>query len=251
MSVAPSRLRPRSSVPNEILKRISNGTCQPDAPIPPTAMFGEEFGVSLITIKRALRVIQAAGVIISVGGKGTNVKKQARILHTLDLTAASFEGTTMKLLCIIRERISDRVMLTFRPPREAMLCVRKTIFIDDMPFLYDSTYLSTDVDGEIVDKFAERFVAEALRYYNILVTNTDLVIDAAPGTGQVEEVFGILTEYPILRGFFKFSTDTADVSVYGVLQAPFERLSCSVNFPARGRASRAAGPRVNASGPRS
>ncbi|MET4348282.1 hypothetical protein [Bradyrhizobium sp. RT9a] len=62
----------------------------------------------------------------------------------------------MKLLSITRERSSDPVMLTFRPPREAMLCVRKTIFIDEMPFLYGSTYLSTDVDGEIVDEFAER-----------------------------------------------------------------------------------------------
>ncbi|MFC7698431.1 UTRA domain-containing protein [Bradyrhizobium sp. GCM10028915] len=154
----------------------------------------------------------------------------------------------MKLLS---ERISDPVMLTFRPPREAMLCVRKTIFIDDMPFLYDSTYLSTDVDGEIVDEFAEQFVAQALRRHSILVTNTDLIIDAAPATGQFEELFGVPTGYPILRRCYKFSTDTADDSVYGLLQAPFERLSCSVNFPARGRASRAAGPRVNASRPRS
>ncbi|UFW71335.1 UTRA domain-containing protein [Bradyrhizobium sp. WU425] len=113
----------------------------------------------------------------------------------------------MKLLS---ERISDPVMLTFRPPREAMLCVRKTIFIDDMPFLYDSTYLSTDVDGEIVDEFAEQFVAQALRRHSILVTNTDLIIDAAPATGQFEELFGVPTGYPILRRCYKFSTDTAD-----------------------------------------
>ncbi|WP_271595975.1 hypothetical protein [Bradyrhizobium sp. CCBAU 25360] len=53
--------------------------------------------------------------------------------------------------------------------------------------------LSADVEGEIVDQFAERLVTEALRRYNILVTNTDLIIDAAPATGQVEEVFGIST----------------------------------------------------------
>ncbi|OAF18794.1 GntR family transcriptional regulator [Bradyrhizobium neotropicale] len=243
MSVAPSRLRPTSSlhvtVREEILKRISNGTYQPDAPIPSTAMLGEEFGVSLITIKRALRDLQAAGMIVSVAGKGTYVKKQTRILRKLDMTAPSFEGTTMQLLSVTREKIADPVMLTFSPPRAAMLCVRKTIFIDDMPFLYDSTYLSADVADEIVDEFSERLVTEALRRHNILVTNTDLIIDAAPATGQVEDVFGIPTGYPILRRFYKFSTDTADISIYGVLQAPFDRLSCSVSFPARnGRASR-------------
>ncbi|OAF08727.1 GntR family transcriptional regulator [Bradyrhizobium centrolobii] len=252
MSVAPSRLRPTSSlhvtVREEILKRISNGTYQPDAPIPSTAMLGEEFGVSLITIKRALRDLQAAGMIVSVAGKGTYVKKQTRILRKLDMTAPSFEGTTMQLLSVTREKIADPVMLTFSPPREAMLCVRKTIFIDDMPFLYDSTYLSADVADEIVDEFSERLVTEALRRHNILVTNTDLIIDAAPATGQVEDVFGIPTGYPILRRFYKFSTDTADISIYGVLQAPFDRLSCSVSFPARnGRASRPGASSVGSS----
>ncbi|SFN97593.1 DNA-binding transcriptional regulator, GntR family [Bradyrhizobium sp. Rc3b] len=118
--------------------------------------------VSLITIKPALRGLQAAGVIISVAGKGAYVKKQARILRALDLTVPSFEGTTMKVRSITRERTSDPVVLTFRSPREAMLCVRKTIVTDDMPFLYDSTYLSADVDGEIVDEFAERLVTETL-----------------------------------------------------------------------------------------
>lgn len=251
MSIAPSRLRSSSSlhvtVREEILKRISNGTYRPEAPIPSTAMLGEEFGVSLITVKRALRDLQAAGVIVSVAGKGTYVKKQTRVLRKLDLTAPSYEGTTMQLLSITREKISDPVLLSFDPPKKAMLCVRKTIFTDDMPFLYDSTYLSADVGDEIVDEFGERLVIEALRRHNILVTNTDLIIDAAPATGQVEEVFGIPTGYPILRRFFKFSTDTADVSVYGVLQAPFDRLACSVSFPARnGRASRVADLGVNA-----
>ncbi|MFC7698432.1 GntR family transcriptional regulator [Bradyrhizobium sp. GCM10028915] len=89
MSTAPSRLRPSSSlhitVGKEILKRISNETYQPDAPIPSTAMLGEEFGVSLITIKRALRDLQAAGVTHLCCGEGHNVKKQAGILRTLDL----------------------------------------------------------------------------------------------------------------------------------------------------------------------
>lgn len=252
MSIAPSRLSPTSSlhltVREEILKRISNGTYKPDAPIPSTAMLGEEFGVSLITVKRALRDLQAAGVIVSVAGKGTFVKKQTRILRKLDLTAPSFEGTTMKLLSITRERISDPVMLTFAPPKAAMLCVRKTIFIDDMPFLYDSTYVSADVAEEVVDEFTERLVTEALRRHKILVTNTDVIIDAAPATGQIEEVFGIPTGYPILRRFYNFSTNAADISVYGVLQAPFDRLACSVSFPARnGRTLRGGGSESSAS----
>ncbi|RUW04659.1 GntR family transcriptional regulator, partial [Mesorhizobium sp. M1A.F.Ca.IN.020.06.1.1] len=72
--MAGSQLRLSSSlhesVREEILNRIGNGTYQPEALIPSTAMLGQEFGVSPITIKRALRDLQAAGILVSIAGKG-------------------------------------------------------------------------------------------------------------------------------------------------------------------------------------
>ncbi|WOH80343.1 GntR family transcriptional regulator [Bradyrhizobium sp. BEA-2-5] len=234
MSMLNSRLRATSSlhetVREEILKRIQDGTYAPDALIPSTAALGEEFGVSLITVKRALRDLQAAGMLVSVAGKGTYVKTQDRILRRLDVTMPSYEGATLKLMSITRERISDSTMLTFAPPKGPMLCVRKTIFADGLPFLYDSTYLSSDVAEEIIEEFSESFVSHALARHDINVTKTDIIIDAAPATGQVEEVFNIPTGYPILRRFYKFTTTDASITVYGVIQAPFDRLACTVSF---------------------
>ncbi|MCT2581092.1 MAG: GntR family transcriptional regulator [Mesorhizobium sp.] len=234
--MAGSQLRFSSSlhetVREEILNRINNGAYQPEALIPSTAMLGQEFGVSPITIKRALRDLQAAGVLVSIAGKGTYVKKQTRILRRLDVAMPSVEGMTIQLISITRDKISDPTMRTFDPPKGSMLCVRKVIFADGAPFMYDASYLSSDVEDEIVDEFGEQFVTNALKRHGISVVNTDLIIDAAPAVGEVEEVFGIPTGYPMLRRFYKFTTTDPSVTVFGVVQAPFDQLACTLSIPA-------------------
>ncbi|KAA3448237.1 GntR family transcriptional regulator [Mesorhizobium sp. SARCC-RB16n] len=219
------------SVREEIQRRITNGAYQPDALIPSTVVLAAEFGVSPITIKRSLRDLQAAGALVSIAGKGTYVKKRTRVLRTLDMSKLSFEAATIQLLSITREKISDPTMRAFDPPLEAMLCVRKTINLEGAPFMYDATYVSSHVGEEIIEEFGERFVVQALERHNINVVNTDLIIDAAPAVGKVEEVFGIPTGYPMLRRFYKFTTTNPAVSCYGVVQAPFDQFACTISIP--------------------
>ncbi|MET4037927.1 MULTISPECIES: GntR family transcriptional regulator [unclassified Bradyrhizobium] len=226
------------SVRQELLKRIKRGTYLPGDPIPSTAMLTEEFGVSPITIKRALRDLQAAGALVSVSGKGTYVKKQTRVLRKLDVSMSSLDGATIQLVSVTREKISDPTMRAFEPPKEAMLCVRKIIFADGLPFMYDATYLSSDVEDDVIEEFGERFVTQALKRHGIRVVNTDLIIDAAPAAGKVEEVFGIPTGYPMLRRFYKFTTSDPTITVFGVVQAPFDQFACSVSIPSNPKAER-------------
>ncbi|WP_457578227.1 GntR family transcriptional regulator [Ensifer adhaerens] len=231
-----SPTRPAASlheaVREEIIARIRNGTYQPEALIPSAAMLGEEFGVSPITIKRALRDLQSTGALVAVAGKGTYVKKRTRVLRRLDISMPSYEGTTIQLHSITREKISDAAMDSFNPPSDAMLCVRKTVYADGAPFMYDATYLSSDVSDDIIEEFGEVFVTTALERRGIEIANTDLIIDAAPASGKVEEIFGIPPGYPMLRRFYKFTTNSSAITVFGVVQAPFDQLACSISIPA-------------------
>ncbi|MGY5795601.1 GntR family transcriptional regulator, partial len=61
------------TVREEILARIRSGVYKPEESIPSAAMLTEEFSVSPITVKRALRDLHSAGALISVAGKGTYV----------------------------------------------------------------------------------------------------------------------------------------------------------------------------------
>ncbi|MEX3954306.1 GntR family transcriptional regulator [Paraburkholderia sp. EG287B] len=225
-----SSLSLHETVREEIRSRIAAGTYAPESPIPSTAMLSEEFAVSTITVKRALRDLQAAGAIVSIPGKGTYVKRQLRSLRQLDVKQPFLNEATIRPMSVTREKILDPTMAYVAPPDHAMLCVRKTICSDDAPLVYDTTYISTDMGDQIVEEFAGHFVVDVLEKHGIHVVKTHLVIDAAPAAGTVEEIFGIPNGYPTLRRLYKMVTSDPSVTVYGVLQAPFDRLACKVDF---------------------
>ncbi len=60
----------------EISRRIATGVYSRGEAIPSTAQLSEEFEVSPITVKRAVRDLQSAGMLTSVPGKGIFVKEQ-------------------------------------------------------------------------------------------------------------------------------------------------------------------------------
>jgi DNA-binding GntR family transcriptional regulator len=226
------------SVRQELLRRISTGTYVPGSAIPSTAALSEEFGVSPITVKRALRDLQALGALTAVAGKGTFVKEQKRFLLALDAAESSFKDATTRLISITRERITDPTMAVFEPPGGAMLCVRKLIFFGtETPVMHDATYLSRDVNDAIVDEFGERLVTDALRRRGIDIVQFSHVIDAAPAAGQPAEMFGVPDGYPMLRRLYKLTTTEPDVTIFGIIQAPFDQLACSINTPAKNKGS--------------
>lgn len=220
----------RVSVREAILKRIQDGMYLPGQPIPSTAVLSRGFGVSPITIKRALRDLQAIGAATTVAGKGTFVKKHRRFLLELNAGIA-WDKATIRLISISREKIFDPAMRIFNPPGEPMLCVRRMIsFADELPFVFDSSYLSSDLNGDIIDELGESSIAEALSRHAIPVRNVTEVIDASPAAEQAAEVFAIPNGYPMLRRLYRITTAQRDVPIFGILQNPFDRVSYYLNI---------------------
>jgi DNA-binding GntR family transcriptional regulator len=229
------------TVREELRKRISRGAYQPGASIPSTASLSGEFGVSPITIKRALRDLQAAGLLIAAAGRGTFVKEQRRFLLQLDAGISSWDDARVVPISITRERISDPAMSVFDPPKGAMLCVRKMIYFrEELPIIYDTTYVSRDVADDIVDELGERLVSDALKRRGIKPVSTSAVIDAAPASGQAAEAFSVPSGYPMLRRLYNIETTKPGVNIFGILQSPFDRLACGLNLKSGPKSDRRA-----------
>jgi len=68
-----------------IKKRISAGTWKPGDPVPSEAVLMEQFGVSRMTVNRALRELMGEGLVTRVQGSGTFVAELHRISSTLTI----------------------------------------------------------------------------------------------------------------------------------------------------------------------
>ncbi|WP_431098158.1 histidine utilization repressor [Polaromonas aquatica] len=68
-----------------IKKRISAGTWKPGDPVPSEAVLMEQFGVSRMTVNRALRELMGEGLVTRIQGSGTFVAELHRISSTLTI----------------------------------------------------------------------------------------------------------------------------------------------------------------------
>lgn len=221
----------------EISQRIQNGRYAPGAALPSTMALASEFGVSAITIKRALRDLQTAGLIRSVPGLGTFVREQRRFVRDLDISFASQEDiarlgqkTSIELLGIGQRKIDNPVFDIFSAPPGFMLNVQKVIYIDEIATMYDSAFISMPLDSKLAEELSRKFIYEVLNDRGITVTSNRIVIDAAPASSEVQRVFSVPNGYPTLRRAYHFKTIDPDIAVYGLAEAPFDRFACTIEL---------------------
>ncbi|MBP0625253.1 GntR family transcriptional regulator [Cupriavidus consociatus] len=221
----------------EISRRIAMGVYKPGDAIMSTAQLGEEFGVSSITIRRALRDLQSTGVLKSIPGKGTFVKNRFRFVRELDVCMSSLDDARrlgfrpkMELISITKEKIKDSTLSIFSPPDRILLCVRKLIYANDVPIMYDCTFLPTGISDAVAEEFGDRFIIDALRRHKVNIKDISLIIDAAPASHEARQVFSIPNGYPTLRRLYNLKSKSPTMSVIGVVESPFDRLACSFGF---------------------
>ncbi|KQU95554.1 hypothetical protein ASD12_23930 [Mesorhizobium sp. Root102] len=233
------------NVRQEIMRRVRTGEYVAGKALPSAAALAEEFGVSSVTIKRALRDLQPAGILRAVPGLGTFVRDQRRFIRDLDFSLTSFDDAlrlglrpSIELISMTTEKIDDAAFDVLEPPDGLMLCVRKVISADGTPIMYDTSYLPRSLSDEVVGEFGEKFIGDALRGHGTQFTKTKLLIDAAPASEQAQQTFSIKNGYPTLRRLYRLSTTDKSFSVFGVTESPFDRLACVVELDARGKGSK-------------
>jgi GntR family histidine utilization transcriptional repressor len=68
-----------------IQQHISSGAWRPGAPVPSEAVLMQQFGISRMTVNRALRELTAEGMVTRVQGSGTYVAELHRIASNLTI----------------------------------------------------------------------------------------------------------------------------------------------------------------------
>lgn len=226
------------TVREEIARRVQSGEYDPEVPLPSAAALAEEFDVSVITTKRAIRDLQSAGILRSVPGLGTFVREQRRFIRDLDLSLTSMDDArrlgftpSIQLISITREKMKDLSFDVFSIPTDPLLCVRKLVLADDVPIMFDTAFITTPLSDSVVDEFGSKFIYQALVDSGSQVTVTRLMIDAAPASAAVQEHFAVPNGYPTLRRIYEFRTSDPSLKVFGCAESPFDRLACTIDLP--------------------
>lgn len=194
--------RPRhEQISDWMRERIQQGILQPDAQLPSESQLGEQFGVSRITVRRALQTLEGEGLIYRRQGLGSFVR-ETRVHQGLvrltdfaeDMAQAGLRAASRVLHLGPEEAGPDVAAALGLDPRRVVVRLDRLRLGDDEPIAFDRTWLPVA--------------------YAQLLDGRDLVH---------ESIYQILErdyEIPVLRGRFRIEAVGADADVAAHLQVP-------------------------------
>ena len=139
-------------IAQELKSDIEAGTYADRDPFPSETALVDHYGVSRVTIRSALRLLQHEGLIERTRGSGTVVR--SRVHRKLLASIVDFHREALMLgrkpssrvlsISLRKSRIRERILFDI-PPEEEVIELRRLRFLDDIPVLLQTSSHPKDV----------------------------------------------------------------------------------------------------------
>lgn len=180
---------------------ISSGVHRPGGTLPGEQRLAEQFGVSRVTIRRALDALDADGLIERRAGSGTTVRAGACGPNGMSVDFTTLlpqlvdmgQHTTARLLSFSYGTAPQRVVDAMRLPATARVQTAVRVrLINDQPF----SHLTTYVPEEIAANYTEADLATTplfrlLERSGVQVTDAQQSVSATLASPDVAEALGV------------------------------------------------------------
>jgi GntR family transcriptional regulator len=212
-------------IADEMTRRIEAGAYQPEQRLPGETQVCAEFGVSRITVKKALEILVDRGFIIRLVGRGTFVSRRGRrpvVLRALgsleDLIA---EGEESLLEVLSREELpaSPEVAEELQVAVGASVLRIEGRRSRERPFKYQIAYVAPSVATRLdpaMDLSHSSIIAVIEAKLGIALGEADQRIDAALPTRRIARLLSISPRTPVLVTRRTYYAKTGEPLEYGV-----------------------------------
>ncbi len=174
-----------------ISDRIAAGVYGPDEKIPSASQLCEEFGVSQMTVRRALTSLEDQGLVYGCAGKGTFVKPAE--LNDPDFRIDMLEGTgadqpmDARLLSATMARADERIAKMLQVEVGARVVhLRRLVSLAGTPAMYHHEYIRYDPRRTLVESQLQSTALEEVldsdrgqRFFGGELTISAVLLDAA------------------------------------------------------------------------
>lgn len=180
-------------------ERIDRGDFGASGRLPTEIELAKAYGVSVITVQRALRDLSAAGLITRHRRRGTFVKVgraavRPRQSDALSLMFSDEFGNDTEVLDKALVPRPDRLASVF-PDHEKLLHIRRIVRRGDVPWSYASIYVTSDLAGKITRPMVRRFPMFRLlrEKLKLRFKNVTINLQSRPATMEVARILEIDT----------------------------------------------------------
>lgn len=192
----------------DLLARIDGGEFQPGAPLPTEERICEQYGVSRITVRRALESLFAHGLIIRRRGVGSFVAERGRSVRSVHLsgslddfltTAGALEVEVLSLGSL--EPPADvREALELSAEDREVMRLELTSSLDGAPVIYSEIYFPVQAGIRRADITPGLPVIRIVeRKLNLHITLARQLIESQLAGPEAGRRLGLAPETPVLR----------------------------------------------------
>ena len=210
-----SLINPDTSVPYYeqirayLLAKIESGEFKPHTQIPSERSLAEQFGVSRMTVKHAIKELISNGRLYTQVGKGTFVSDTPITQQLETLTGFSEDMQQLGKKTISRVLQAELIQATAKLAKELQTTIgTPVIFLkrlrvaDDHPVALESSYLNASFCPHVLDKydFATQSLYTVLRNeYAVKLSYAEQEIKARLATADEGKLLEIHKDFPILH----------------------------------------------------
>lgn len=221
-----------------IKTRISAGTWKPGDPVPSEAVLAAQFGVSRMTVNRALREMLADGLVTRVQGSGTRVAELHRISSRLTIRDIHEEVTerghlhTTRVLKVEAEKASADLARTLGLRTGARVFHTVLVHLEnDVPIQYEDRYVNPAAAPDFLNTDFTQTTPTHHLLQHAPLTEASYSIEACLPTAQEARQLGIKRGEPCLA-MMRRTVSGAHVASVARLIYPGTRYSFAGQFQA-------------------
>ena len=191
-----------------IRNRLESETYLPGSKIPSESALIKEFGVSAITVRRALRDLVVEGKLTTRPGIGVFVAGRTKVTRSLDADFIYSLGERMKQagiaptlqeisLELVHPDSTIREGLTL-PPRSFVYRHEKLILADGAAVSVDITFLPEKLGRQLRGELSKEFIIPLLRDKGITLSKIRYRLEAGSATERERDSLGLPVGSPLL-----------------------------------------------------
>ncbi|WP_095660819.1 GntR family transcriptional regulator [Corynebacterium glaucum] len=207
---------PKHAQLRQILERRIGDELKPGDPLPGERALEDEFGVSRITVRRAIGDLVAAGKLKRVRGKGTFVAPSQLVSRT-HLASLSDEMRHLNVAASSRILTSDIAV----PPEEVAeffgtdaetphVRLRRLRLGDNEPYAIDDAWYNADHVPDLLDHDVDQSVYNVLEeIYEIVVTEAEQIVSAVPAGNTNASLLDTTATTPLLHVIRRAVSETS------------------------------------------
>lgn len=226
--------------------RIARGTYSPGSRLPSLAELTKKFGVSAITVRRALRELTYEGLVQGHQGLGVFVKTKPRIHRVLagdpdrsigdEIERAGFSPRLAEIDYTAVKADGDIAARLGIRPRTNVICHQKLTYANEEPVALHILHLRPGLARTLRRELSKLFIFALLEKHNISIANLKCEFSSTTLSEEHARHFHIAAGQPMMRvDYTAFGTDDKPL-LLGLTICRSDRFVFEVNLPRRSKA---------------